>query len=713
MKKKEKPSLLYWILLSVVLGIAAGLFFGEWCTHLEVVGQGFIALMQISVLPYILCSLIHSIGGLEPGQTWTFARRGLIMLGTLWIVLFALMALVPLCFPDWSFASFFSPNLLEGDNRVNYINLFIPSNPFNSLANNIVPAVMVFSILSGVALMNVPGKQNVLNLLGTSTEALTRLNQMLMKLSPFGIFALVADVTGDMHLEEAGRLEIYLISYFVMGLLLFFLILPLLLTAFTPFRYLEIMRISRTAMLTVLLTGNVFIVLPLLVENIDNLLSLKGLKSEKADQLVKIMVPIVFILPCVGQLMDLFFILFAGWFSDVSFSLVDYIKLYGVGSLTTFGRAAVAIPLLLDMFKLSSDLIELFTISSVITDNIRFAVEAFTIFAFSAFLVAWTTGALHFRWRKIIHNLLLVVGITAVSLLGLKWLFLHTPEPESKRNVLEAMTVKALVPFQVFDRLPDSSAPCEGSRLDQLQRTGVLRVGFNGDTIPFSFFNHRKDLIGFDINMAHKLAAELGCRKLEFYPVHFGDLATPLNENKVDIIMCGVSLSKERLGKISFTDHYLEMSTALLLPDYLKNKMRNDPGLIHRITIAAAEGADYQRLTEIFPESEKLKIHLHSDFFAKETKADALFISAENGSIWTILHPEYALYIPPGQYRDLVAYAVANNDTRFLEYLDYWLTLKQLNGEIAREYDYWIKGIDVKPRPRRWSVLNNLILKNN
>ena len=38
----------------------------------------------------------------------------------------------------------------------------------------------------------------------------------------------------------------------------------------------------------------------------------------------------------------------------------------------------------------------------------------------------------------------------------------------------------------------------------------MLRVGYNPDRLPFTFFNTAGDLVGFDVEMAHRLARELG-----------------------------------------------------------------------------------------------------------------------------------------------------------------------------------------------------------
>lgn len=712
-KVQEKSAAsLFWMLTAVGCGIFAGLFFGESCSHLKIVGQAFIALMQVCVLPYILVALVRSLGSLEPGYIGLLARRGLIILLVLWGIVFTLLTLMPLCFPNWQFSSFFSQHLIEPTRPIDYISLFIPANLFHALANNIVPAVTVFSILFGAVLMRIPNKRNLLDSLDTVIETLTGLNRALLKLSPVGIFALVANAAGEMRLSELGRLEVYLIAYFVMGLILFFLVLPLLLSAFTPFRYREIMRVSRNTMLMVPLVGNPLIVLPQIVENIKSLFRLHDLENEENVNLLGMIAPIVFMLPCAGQLLDLLFILFAGWHNQESFGIIGHIKLYGVGLLTTFGRSVASITLLLNMFKLPADMNELFQVSSVITDNIRSAVEAVTVFCFSAFFVTWVTGAIRWNWPRLLNRLTIMTGGSLLLLFATNWFLGHAPQPESKRSILDAMTLTPSVEFSVFNQLPDSAPPCRNSRLEQITRTGVLRVGFNAGAMPFAFFNDKGQLLGFDIAMAHLLAADLGCKKIEFYPVSYDDLVKPLNENLVDIIMGQVSISAERLGKIAFTDHYMELSKALLLPDYLKQELVNHSTLPYKLTVAAMEGADILQFHEIFPEFNSVKITSTDDFFNKTVQADALMVTAENGAIRTILHPEYDLYIPKRQRKDLIAYAIAHEDMRFLEYLNFWLTLKQLNGEIERQYDYWIRGVNVKPQEPRWSILHNVILRN-
>ena len=76
-----------------------------------------------------------------------------------------ILGVIPLAFPPWDAASFFSSSLVADPVALDFVALYIPSNPFESLANNVVPAAVLFSILLGVGLSAIPGKAGLLHAL--------------------------------------------------------------------------------------------------------------------------------------------------------------------------------------------------------------------------------------------------------------------------------------------------------------------------------------------------------------------------------------------------------------------------------------------------------------------------------------------------------------------------------------------------------------------
>lgn len=101
------------MLVAMFVGFAVGLFFGESVGWMSSIGTSVILLMQMTVLPYILVSLVGGIGKLKRATaSLIFSRAGVIML-LLWAVGLLLVALMPLSFPFVETASFFSTSSIE------------------------------------------------------------------------------------------------------------------------------------------------------------------------------------------------------------------------------------------------------------------------------------------------------------------------------------------------------------------------------------------------------------------------------------------------------------------------------------------------------------------------------------------------------------------------------------------------------------------------
>ena len=134
------------ILIGLLLGVFLGLFLGDHAAVFNVAADGFVKLLQMTVLPYITLSIVTSLGSLSFAEVRTLGLRGGAILVGLWCLALLFTFLVPLAFPVLETASFFSTTLLEQRRPFNFVELFIPSNPFHALSNNIVPAVVFFFI---------------------------------------------------------------------------------------------------------------------------------------------------------------------------------------------------------------------------------------------------------------------------------------------------------------------------------------------------------------------------------------------------------------------------------------------------------------------------------------------------------------------------------------------------------------------------------------
>lgn len=216
--QKKRLSLATQVVIAFALGLVAGIFFGELAAPLKGVGKAFILLLQMTVLPYIILSLITGLGHLNYQEVKSLGLKVGSLLLLSWGLAFAAMLVMPLAYPALETASFFSTSLVKMPESVNFLELFIPANPFHALANNLVPAVVLFSVAVGVALIGLEPKDNLLDNLTTLNRAMARVTQFVSQLTPIGVFAIVASAAGTMSLEELGRLQVYLLTYVAMAL---------------------------------------------------------------------------------------------------------------------------------------------------------------------------------------------------------------------------------------------------------------------------------------------------------------------------------------------------------------------------------------------------------------------------------------------------------------------------------------------------------------
>jgi len=139
--------------------------------------------LQVAVVPCIVVSLITALGRLTLEDAKRLALRAGGVVLVLWSIGIVVVLLAPLALPDWPSASFFSRSLVEEAKPVDWLKLYIPANPFASLANALIPAVVVFSVLIGVALIGVANKRELLGPLSAVAAALTKLTGFAARLA--------------------------------------------------------------------------------------------------------------------------------------------------------------------------------------------------------------------------------------------------------------------------------------------------------------------------------------------------------------------------------------------------------------------------------------------------------------------------------------------------------------------------------------------------
>lgn len=211
-KEKKQLGLTTKIFIALLLGAILGIVLYNFPSSLirdeivingilYVVGQGFIKLMKMLVVPLVFCSLVC--GSMAIGDT---KKLGSVGVRTIIFYLFttALAVTVALLISnlinpgtglDMSTiqADVTSVDSVESTSLVETILNIIPDNPINSLASGNMLQIIIFALLVGIILAKLGEKTEVVgNFFSQFNDIMMEMTMMVMTIAPFGVFCLIA-----------------------------------------------------------------------------------------------------------------------------------------------------------------------------------------------------------------------------------------------------------------------------------------------------------------------------------------------------------------------------------------------------------------------------------------------------------------------------------------------------------------------------------------
>ncbi len=708
------------IILGLALGIFTGLFFGEPAEILQPIADIYIRLMQMTVLPYLVMSLIIGFGQLNPGDAKRLAVRSGILLALVWGLTFIVIAAMPATFPAMESASFFSTALIEPEKPFSIADLYFTSNPFHSLSNAVIPAVVLFSSLIGIGLIGLDSRERVLEPLRVLNASIVRITRFIISLTPVGVFAIGAVTAGTMSPETLVRLEVYLISFGTASLLLTFLVLPLLVSALTPFSYREVIAVGRDALLTAFVTNNAFIVLPLLVERTKVLLRKHRLLNTESGSAAELLVPILFNFPNAGRLLTLLFVPFAAWLAGNTFNISDYANLFAVGLPTYFAKAQVALPFLLDFFEQPHDLFHLYIPTTIITGKFDSMVTAMNLLMFALLGAGAMSGFIVLRGRRLLRAGALMLAGVVVTVVSLRLLFATIIDTsyhkdEMLRQMQTDQNVMTAIIHRDLDSVDIETADNNLSPLMRIRERGTLRVGYDPSNLPFSFFNHEDELVGFDVELSRSLAESMGVMA-EFIPIDWTELPGMLADRVIDV-MPGTWYRPFWFPSLRLSAPYLTGTMALAVRDERRQEFDSVEDLQQSHGLMIGVPLDKRQviysLKRYFGDADVQFITLDfwQPFFeGQHPELDAFLVPAENGSAWTLLHPEYTIVVPqPDPVKVPSAYGLALDAEQLESAVNEWVVFATNEGMINRAYNYWILGQGAVEKRPRWSIMRDVL----
>ncbi|MFD1019077.1 ABC transporter substrate-binding protein [Thalassobacillus hwangdonensis] len=96
---------------------------------------------------------------------------------------------------------------------------------------------------------------------------------------------------------------------------------------------------------------------------------------------------------------------------------------------------------------------------------------------------------------------------------------------------------------------------CSSSSANESGQKEKLVMGTSADFAPFESRNSEGEFVGFDIELAHAIAEELGY-ELEIKDMKFDGLIGALQTNRVDMVLAGMSATEKRSKNVDFSTEY-------------------------------------------------------------------------------------------------------------------------------------------------------------
>lgn len=213
MQKKHKDivcNLGFWIIASMVLGIIVGAILGEKASMFAPIGDIFMQLIKMAVIPLVAASIINGAASIGDSKSagkmgiFTFVYYLLTTAVAVCLALFLGELLKPGAGIDPStVSSMFSLEYADKGSIPGFwetLKGVVPVNPFAALADGSnMLSILFFSLFFGFGVSSLKGdnKNIVIGFFSGVTDALVFIVTKVMYVSPIGVFALMADATGN------------------------------------------------------------------------------------------------------------------------------------------------------------------------------------------------------------------------------------------------------------------------------------------------------------------------------------------------------------------------------------------------------------------------------------------------------------------------------------------------------------------------------------
>jgi polar amino acid transport system substrate-binding protein len=242
------------------------------------------------------------------------------------------------------------------------------------------------------------------------------------------------------------------------------------------------------------------------------------------------------------------------------------------------------------------------------------------------------------------------------------------------------------------------TVPAAADKLADIKARGRLLVGVTESSPPFSFRDDGHGIVGYDVDLAERVAKSLGVTTEKIAIINAERIAA-LQQDRVDLVAVGMTRAKGRAKEIDFSSAYLDSPHMVLV--------RNDSGIarvgdLAKLALVRSASVD----AELKAAVPAMQIVLFDDyngaFAALANKQVDGFLADKMLLLWFAQrsgHPEDFVLMGDYQLPRTAGFALKKDEPGFRDFVDRTLLELEASGEAAKIYDAWFA-----PVPRTFHI---------
>ena len=233
--------------------------------------------------------------------------------------------------------------------------------------------------------------------------------------------------------------------------------------------------------------------------------------------------------------------------------------------------------------------------------------------------------------------------------------------------------------------------------LAEIKKRGTLRVGV-ALIVPWAMHDKDGNLIGFEIDVAKKMARDLGVA-VEFSPDEFHYLIPDLQADRFDLIISGMSITTNRAMQVNFSQPYNFVDLTFVANKQRAGRLKsladfNQPN----VTIGVLDTSTAVDIaSNAFPNAQLRTYSESADIFTDllDGKLYGAVADSPRPELIAKLYPDNVILPAATALATFpAAFAVRRGDTDFIDYLNAWIEARTVNKWLESRRNYWFKTTD-------------------